>query len=94
MATYVMFGKYTPEAMKGVSAARTDEASALVRKYGGEIKAAYALLGQTDLVVIADFPGTREAVKASMSLTKLTGVGFATSPAIAVEELDRLIAEI
>ena len=32
-------------------------------------------------------------VKASMSLTKLTGIGFATSPALSVEELDKLISD-
>ena len=94
MATFVMFGKYSAEAMKGLSKDRTAEAAALVKKYGGEIKAAYALLGKTDLLVIADFPGTAEAMKASMALTRLTGIGFTTSPAIAIEEFDRLISEI
>jgi len=94
MATYIMFGRYSPEAMKGASRARTDEAAALVGKYGGQVKAAYALLGKTDLLVIADFPGTAAAMKASMALTKLTGIGFSTSPAISVEELDKLLGEL
>lgn len=94
MATFVMFGKYSAEAMKGLSKDRTAEAAALVKKYGGEIKAAYALLGKTDLLLIADFPGTAEAMKASLALTKLTGIGFTTSPAITIEELDKLIGEL
>ncbi|HET6454766.1 MAG TPA: GYD domain-containing protein [Armatimonadota bacterium] len=94
MATFVMFGKYSAEAMKGLSKDRTAEAAALVAKYGGEIKAAYALLGKTDLLLIADFPGTAEAMKASLALTKLTGIGFTTSPAITIEELDKLIGEL
>ena len=94
MATFVMFGKYSPEAMKGLSKDRTAKARALVEKHGGEIKAAYALLGKTDLLVIADFPGTADAMKASLALTKLTGIGFTTSPAIPIEEFDRLISEI
>ena len=94
MATFVTLGKYSPEAMKGLSKDRTAKARALVKKYGGEIKAVYALLGKTDLLVIADFPGTAEAMKASMALTRLTGIGFTTSPAIAIEEFDRLISEI
>ena len=94
MATFVMFGKYSAEAMKGLSKDRTAKAGALVKKHGGEIKAAYALLGKTDLLVIADFPGTAEAMKASLALTRLTGIGFTTSPAITIEELDKLIGEL
>lgn len=94
MPTFVMFGKYSAEAMKGLSKDRTAKASALVAKYGGELKSAYALLGKTDLLVIADFPGTAEAMKASMALTRLTGIGFTTSPAIPIEEFDRLISEL
>ncbi|HET19973.1 MAG TPA: GYD domain-containing protein, partial [Chromatiales bacterium] len=56
MATYVMFGKYSPEALKAVSARRSDEATELIRKFGGELKAVYALLGDVDLVVILELP--------------------------------------
>lgn len=94
MTTFIMFGKYSPEAMKGMSKARTAEANALLRKHGGEPKAAYALLGKTDLLLIVDFPGAAEAVKASLALTRLTGIGFATSPALTIEEFDKLIGEL
>jgi uncharacterized protein with GYD domain len=94
MATYVMFGKYSAEAIKGASKGRTAEADAAVRKCGGQTKAVYALLGQTDVLVIADFPGTSEAMKASLALAKLTGISFATSPAVTVDELGKLISEL
>ena len=94
MATYVMLGKYSAEGMKGASANRTAEAKAVFAKYGGQMKAVYGLLGDTDLLVIADFPGTAEAMKTSVALTRLTGIGFATSPAVTVEELDKLLSEL
>ena len=94
MATYVMFGRYSGEAMKGISKERTAEAGALVEKHGGQIKAVYALLGKTDLLVIAEFPGNKEAMKASLAVTRLTGIGFSTSPAIPIDEFDKLIVEI
>ena len=53
MASYVMLGKYSGEALKGISARRTDEAKALIKKHGGELKAAYAVLGAVDLDVRA-----------------------------------------
>ena len=39
MATYLLFGSYTPESMASVSAKRSDEALALIKKHGGEFKA-------------------------------------------------------
>ena len=92
MATYLMFGKYSIDAIKEISAERTVKASAVVGDVGGEVKAAYALLGKTDLVFIVDFPGVQEAMKASVELTKLLGISFTTAPAVTVEEFDKLIA--
>ena len=48
MATYFMFGKYSLEGMKGISAGRTAKTLALIKKHGGEFKAGYALLGDVD----------------------------------------------
>ncbi len=94
MATYFLFGKYTHEAMKGMSPERTTEANKLIEKFGGKVKEIYALLGDIDLVIIADFPGNSEAMKASIALSKLTNISFKTAPAVSVEEFDKLITEI
>ena len=91
MATYFMFGKYTLDGIKDISVKRTEKASALVKKHGGEIKSVYALLGATDLVAIVDFPGTEQAMKASVELTKLLGVSFTTAPAVTAEEFDKMM---
>jgi uncharacterized protein with GYD domain len=90
MATYVMFGKYSAEGLKGINARRTDEAKALIKKNGGELKASYALLGGIDLVLIVDLPDTARAMATSAALAKLTGIAFTTSPAMSVEEFDKL----
>lgn len=92
MATYVLFGKYTIEALKGISAKRSEAAKALIKKHGGELKAAYAVLGGVDLVMIADLPDTARAMATSAALAKLTGIAFTTSPAVSIEEFDRLVA--
>ncbi|MDP2056524.1 MAG: GYD domain-containing protein [Thiobacillus sp.] len=62
MATYLMIGKYSLEALKAISADRTDQAVALIKQNEREIKAAYALLGDTDVVVILDLPDTEHAM--------------------------------
>lgn len=90
MATYVMFGKYSAEAFEGISAKRSDEAKALIKKHGGELKAGYALLGGVDLVLVVDLPDTQRAMAVSAALAKLTGIAFTTSPAVTLEEFDKL----
>ena len=92
MATYLMFGKYSGEAVKGISADRTKKAVGAVEKQGGEVKSMYALLGEYDLVLIADLPGTAEAMKASIALNELTGISFSTTAAMPVEEFDKMVA--
>lgn len=90
MASYLMFGKYSQEGLKGISPDRTAKANALIKANGGTVKAGYMLLGEVDLVLILDLPNTEAAMKVSMGLAKLLGMGFATSAAITVEEFDKL----
>ena len=91
MATFFMMGKYTPEAVKGISADRTKGADDFIKKLGGEVKSMYALLGEFDLALIVEFPGTEEAMKASIGLSKLTGIGFSSAPAVAVDDFDKMM---
>lgn len=79
--------------MKDISAERTKKSAAIVKDCGGEVKAIYALLGDIDAVAIVDFPDVKEAMKASVELSKLLGVSFTTAPAITIEEFDKLIEE-
>lgn len=94
MATFLMFGRYSSEALKGVSAKRTKEAVSLIKNFGGDVIGMYALLGEKDLVFIVTFPGVEDAMKASVALSKLTGIGFTTCPAVTVEEFDKLMAKV
>ena len=94
MPTFILFGKYSVESLKGMSQERTTEVVALINKYGGEVKSMYALLGQNDLVFIVDFPSTDEALKGSVAANKITGISFTTSPAMTVEEFDSLTGDI
>ena len=91
MLTFIMFGKYSFGAVKEISAERTAKATAIIGDIGGKVKAGYALLGEHDIVIIVDFPGVKEAMKASVELTKLLGISFTTAPAVTVEEFDKLI---
>jgi len=92
MSIFVLFGNYSAESIKGASAKRTEDAAALIRSLGGEVVSGYALLGETDLLLVVDLPDTERAVRASAGLTKLTGIAFRTSPAVSLKDFDRLIA--
>ena len=70
MATFFMFGKYSSEAVKGISPKRTKAAEEAIKKLGGKIESMYALLGERDLVVILTIPGVDQAMKASVVLRK------------------------
>ena len=94
MSTFVMLGKYSLEGVKGIAAGRTQKVVELIKNCGGEVSSMYALLGEHDLLFVADFPGTKEAMKASVALSKLTGISFSTAVAMAVEDFDKLTAEL
>jgi uncharacterized protein with GYD domain len=91
MATYLMFGQYSHESVKGISPKRTEKAAELVKKNGGEVKAGYVLLGDTDLALIVELPGNDAAVKTSVELSKMLGISFTTAPAMTVEAFDGLM---
>lgn len=94
MSTFLMFGKYSAGALQAISGQRTRQAVELIEKLGGKVQAMYATLGEHDLVLVVDFPGTAEAMKASVGLARMTGIGFTTAPAVSVEEFDRLMEKV
>ncbi len=90
MATFLMLGRYSSESLRQISSKRTEKALKLVKRLGGEVKSVYALLGDYDLAVILELPGNEKALEVSVALGKLTGISFKTSPAVEVEEFDKL----
>ncbi len=88
--TFFMFGNYSGEGVKEITAERTNKAVDILKGLGGSVESMYALLGDRDLVLIVNLPGVEEAMKASVALGKATGISFSTSPAVSVEEFDRL----
>ncbi len=92
MAKFFMYGKYSKEALEDISSKRTSKALDVITKAGGKVNSMYALLGKYDIVLITDFPGVAEVMKASVALNKLTNVSFTSFPAIPIEEFDIIVA--
>ena len=90
MATFFIFGKYAAAGAEAISASRTEEARGLIQRLGGRVIDIYALLGEYDVVIIADLPRMAEAMQASIALKRLTEMSFFTVPAMPIEEFDKL----
>lgn len=93
MPVFMMFGRYTSEALKGISAERTQKAVEVIQSNSGKVISMYAVLGEHDLVFTVEFPEMEKALASSVALNKLTGINFSTSPVVEVEKFDKLIAE-
>ena len=94
MSTFIMFGTYSADALKEISATRTEKAKEIIKDLGGEIISMYALLGEIDLILIVKLPGMDEAVKASVVLTKKTDIAFSTCAAMEVSQFDKIVEEL
>ncbi len=91
MGIYLMFGKYNPDSVQEISSERTDKAYEVIKDNGGNVKDGYALLGSSDLLFIVEFPDTASAVKTSVDMSKKFGISFATTPAVTIEDFDKMV---
>ena len=95
MSTFYMFGTYSAEMFRDVSAGRTKEIEAMVKEYGGKIIQIHVLIGKSkdDLVLVVDFPDTETTVRFSVAMTNKLGILFVTHPAITMEKFDEIAEE-
>jgi hypothetical protein len=70
-----------------------DSESGRYQEGGGKVVSMYALL-ERRICFHRDLPNMEQAMKASVALHKLTGISFSTSPAVTVEEFDRLMRNV
>ena len=94
MPIFMMFGKYTTQAMQNISPDRTEKAVEVINANGGKVVSMYAVMGKHDLVFTLDFPDAENAFATSVALNTLTGIAFTTSPVVEVEMFDKLIAKV
>lgn len=93
MTVYLMKGRYSAEAVKKISGERTGLAHQIVQQNDGKILAVYATLGEDDLLVVTEFPGVGNVMKASIELNKALGISFASTAALPVDDFDKLFAK-
>ncbi len=93
MGIFFMLGRYSLEAVKEIHPERTAKAKNIIEAVGGKILGMYAIFGDYDLALIVELPSLAEAVKISVDLHILTGIHFATFPAMPVEYFDLVISK-
>lgn len=94
MPIFLMFGKYSSEAIRDISPERTERAREVIKQNDGKIVSMYAVMGEHDLVFTIDFPDAYKAMATSVALHTLTGIHFTTSPVVEVEQFDKLIGTV
>lgn len=94
MATFIMLGQYTTDSVKQISAERSVKAEALVKQHGGKVKDGYAMLGKNDLLLIVEADNVESAMKISVGLSKLLDISFTTSPAVDIDDFDKLMKNV
>lgn len=91
MTTFIMLGKYSSESVKHISIGRSTKGIETIQHCGGKFVSAYAMLGDFDILLIAEFPSVNDAIQASVALNRVMGITFSSVPAIHYEEFDELV---
>ena len=91
MATFILLGTYSQDAIDEISSQRTEDARKTIAANSGEMLSAYVTLGETDLYLICEFPDMKSAMKSSIELTKSTDISFSTNECMSAEEFDKLM---
>jgi uncharacterized protein with GYD domain len=90
MGTFFMFGRYSLGTTEKISPERAAVVHEEVERLGGRVQNIYALLGEYDVVIIADLPRMGEAMQAAFALKQRTGISLFTSAAMSIEEFAHL----
>jgi uncharacterized protein with GYD domain len=93
MPKYLLQASYTAEGCKGLlkdgGSKRRAAAKTLVESLGGKIDCFYFAFGETDAVVIADFPDGASAAAASLTISATGAVSGRVTVLLTPEELDQ-----
>lgn len=96
MPTYITLANFTQQGLEKIkeSPDRLDAAKQAFQSMGGEIKAFYLVMGQYDVVAIAEAPDDETAIKLAMATGALGNVRTQTLRAFTEEEYRKMIAEL
>jgi uncharacterized protein with GYD domain len=96
MGIYISLVNWTDQGIKSVkdSPARVDDARALAKKYGCEMKDFFMTIGAYDMVVMMEAPDDDAAAKFSLALASTGSVRTTTMKAFSEDAYRKIVAGI
>ena len=96
MPTYISLIQYTRQGLQKIkeSPARLDHAKKGYEAAGGKIKDFYLVMGEYDIVVVADLPNDEAAAKLALTLGSAGNIRSRTSRAFNEAEYRKLISSL
>ena len=96
MPTYISFIQYTQQGLQKIkeSPGRLDQAKKAYEAAGGKLKDFYLVMGEYDIVVVADLPNDDAAAKLALSLGAAGNIRTRTSRAFTEAEYRKLISSL
>jgi uncharacterized protein with GYD domain len=92
MPRYLWKARYTTQGLAGVkkdgAVARRDAVVKLAESVGGKLESFYFAFGETDAIVIADFPDNVSAARAALAVSSSGAVAVETTVLLTVDEID------
>jgi uncharacterized protein with GYD domain len=96
MATYVVLGQFTDQAIRGVkdTTQRAETFKAMAQKAGITVKSLYWTLGSYDVVTIIEAPDDESATALLLSAGALGNLRTQTLRAFAPDEMGKILAKM
>ncbi len=96
MSTHIILINLTQDGIKNVkeSPNRLDEAKKAFQAFGAELKEFYLVMGQYDMVVIAESPDDETAAKLALAIGSQGAISTETLRAFTEDEYRKIIAEL
>jgi uncharacterized protein with GYD domain len=94
MATFVMFLNWTDQGIKNIKDApnRAEASRKLLKSLGGELKQAYLMSGESDVMIIAEAPDGEVMAKFALAIGARGNVRTRTARAWTEAEMQKILA--
>jgi len=96
MPTYISLIQYTQQGMQKIkeSPARLDHAKKGYEAAGGKIKDFYLVMGEYDLIIVAELPNDEAVAKLSLTLGSAGNIRSVTSRAFTEAEYRKIVQSL
>jgi uncharacterized protein with GYD domain len=96
MPTYISFIQYTQQGLQKIkdSPSRLDQARKAYEAAGGKLKDFYLVMGEYDIVVVADLPNDEAVAKLALNLGAGGNIRTRTSRAFTEAEFRKLVQSL